>query len=147
MSEPAPTALIVETTAGVECPIDFLGDSADIVYFISFAYSERYGSDHPLARAAALLKRQLRLDLSPLLKFADARVENEEEERALESLWQEAAPLAECARRAAEAIEETPEVRELTADFPELPDRLKELSHMAAWAAERGAQVRLTYVI
>ncbi len=147
MSEAAPTALIVETTAGEECPIDFLGDSADIVYFISFAYSERYGSDHPLARAAALLKRQLRLDLSPLLKFADARVEDEQEERALESLWQEAAPLAECTRRAAEAIEGTPEVRELTADFPELPERLKELSDMAAWAAERGAQVRLTYVI
>lgn len=147
MSEAAPTALIVETTAGEECPIDFLGDSADIVYFISFAYSERYGSDHPLARAAALLKRQLRLDLSPLLKFADARVENEEEERALDSLWQEAAPLAECARRAAEAIEGTPEVRELTADFPELPVRLKELSDMAAWAAERGARVRLSYVI
>ncbi len=147
MSEAAPTALIVETTASEDCPIDFLGDSADVVYFISFAYSERYGSDHPLARAAALLKRQLRLDLSPLLRFADARVENEEEERALESLWQEAAPLAECARRAAEAIEGIPEVRQLTAEFPELPERLKELSHMAAWAAERGAQVRLTYVI
>jgi len=147
MSEAGPTALIVEISGGEECPIDILGDSADIVYFISFAYSERYGSDHPLARAAAILKRRFRLNLAPLLTFADARTESTDEERALESFWQEAAPLAECARQVAEAIEGTPELRELTADFPELPDRLKELSDMAAWAAERAAKVRLTYVI
>ena len=147
MSEAGTTALIVETTAGEECPTDFLGDSADIVYFISFAHSERYGADHPLAKAAAILKRQLRINLSPLLTFADARTENAEEERLLEGLWQEAAPLADCARQVAEAIEGTPELRELSADFPELPERLKELSDMAAWAAEQGAKVRLTYVL
>ena len=147
MSVPSPTTLIVETSAGEECPVDFLGDSADVVYFISFAHSERYGSDHPLAKAAAVLKRQLRVNLSPLLTFGDARAENSEEERALERLWQEAAPLAECARQVAEAIEGTAELRELTSDFPELPERLKELADMAAWAAERGATVRLTYVL
>ncbi|MBI2913071.1 MAG: hypothetical protein HYY03_04045 [Chloroflexi bacterium] len=143
----SPTTLIVETTAGEECPIEFLGDSADIVYFISFAHSERYGSDHPLARAAAILKRQLRINLAPLLTFADARTDNAEEERAIESLWQDAAPLAQCARQVAQAIAATPELRELTTDFPELPQRLNELSDMAQWAAERGAQVRLTFVI
>ena len=30
---------------------------------------------------------------------------------------------------------------------PELPDRLRELSDMAAWAAEQGARIRLTYVL
>jgi hypothetical protein len=100
-----------------------------------------------LAKAASILKRQLRIDLSPLLTFGDARTENEEEERFLESLWQEAASLGQCARRVAEAIEGTPELQELIADFPELPERLKELSDMADWAAERGARVRLTYVI
>ena len=34
-----------------------------------------------------------------------------------------------------------------TADLPELPDRLRELSEIASWAAERGAKVRLTYLI
>ena len=62
-------------------------------------------------------------------------------------MWQDAAPLAESARRVAEAIAATPQLRDLTADFPELPDRLHELAAMAAWAAERGARVRLSYVI
>ena len=147
MTGPGATALIVETTADEDCPLEFLGDSADIVYFISFAHSERYGAGHPLAKAAGLLKRRLGVDLKPFLTYADARAQSGEEERALETMWQEAAPLAECARRAAGAIEGTPELRELTADFPELPERLRELAAMADWAAERGARVRLTYVL
>ena len=66
------TTLIVETTADEPCPVDFLGDTADIVYFISMAHTERYGADHPLAKAAAILKRRLRINMAPLLKFADA---------------------------------------------------------------------------
>ena len=147
MSEPAATALIVETTAEEDCPLEFFGDSADIVYFISFAHSERYGSRHPLSKAAGILKRQLQINLTPLLTFADARTESAAEEQALETMWQEPAPLAESARRVAEAIETTEQLRELAADFPELPDRLRELATMADWAAERGAKIRLTYVL
>ena len=145
--EQTPTTLIVETTADEPCPIDFLGDTADIVYFISMAHTERYGADHPLARAAAILKRQLRVNMAPLLKFADARTENAEEERMLEGLWQDGEPLAEAAQTVAEAIQGTAELRELTSSFPELPERLKELSRIAAWAADRAARVRLTYLI
>ncbi len=144
---PTPTTLIVETTGDEDCPHDFLGDTAEIVYFISFAHSERYGADHPLAKAAAILKRKLRVNLAPLMNYADARTENAEEEAHLERLWQDAAPLAESARATAEAIEATPELRDLTSDLPELPERLRELAEIAAWAAERGAQVRLTYII
>ena len=147
MTGPAATALIVETTADEKCPLEFLGESAEIVYFISFAHSERYGAAHPLAKAAGFLKRRLNVNLTPLLTFADARIESSEEERALEAMWQPAAPLAESARRAAGAIEATPALRELTADFPELPERLRELAAMADWAADRGARVRLTYVL
>lgn len=147
MGAPSPTTLIVETTGSEECPLDFLGDASDIVYFISFAHSERYGADHPLASAARILKHKLRVPVTPLLTFADARSENEQEERLLETLWQDPAPLEDSARRAAEAIEGTPELRELTAGFPELPQRLRELAAMAAWAAERGARVRLTYAL
>ena len=147
MTQPPATALIVETSSEDDCPIEFFGDSADIVYFISFAHSERYGASHPLSKAAAILKRQLKVDLSPLLTFADARTENAAEEQALETVWQDPAPLAESARRVAEAVQGTPQLRDLTADFPELPDRLRELAQMADWAAERGAQVRLTYAL
>ena len=65
----------------------------------------------------------------------------------LERLWQEASPVEQSARTVAEAIAGTPELQELTAQFPELPDRLRELADIAAWAAERGAKLRLTYVI
>jgi len=141
------TTLIVETTSDEPCPIDFLGDTSDIVYFISMAHTERYGADHPLAKAAAVLKRRLRVNMAPLLKFADARTENAEEERMLETLWQDAAPLAEASRTVSEAIEGSSELRELTAAFPELPERLKELADIAFWAAQRGAKMRLSYVI
>ena len=145
--EHTPTALIVETTAAEPCPVDFLGDTADIVYFISMAHTERYGADHPLAKAAAILKRTLRVNMAPLLKFADARTDNAAEEEMLEGLWQDAAPLTEAARTVAEAIVGTTELRELTSSFPELPERLNELARIAAWAADRGARVRLTYLI
>lgn len=145
--EPGPTTLIVETTAGEEPPVDFLGPSSDIVYFISFAHTERYGADHPLARAAAILKRRLRVNIAPLMTFADARVEDEEDAAILERAWQDSAPLAESARAAASAIESDPELREFTSDFPELPERLRELAEIAAWAAQRGARVRLSYVL
>lgn len=147
MSEPAATALIVETTAEEDCPLEFFGDSADIVYFISFAHSERYGSRHSLSKAAGILKRQLQINLTPLLTFADARTESAAEEQALETMWQDPASLAESARRVAQEMEAAEQLRELAADFPELPDRLRELAKMADWAAERGAQIRLTYVI
>jgi alkylhydroperoxidase/carboxymuconolactone decarboxylase family protein YurZ len=142
-----PTTLIVETSGTEACPHDFLGDTADIVYFISFAHSERYGADHPLAKAAAVLKRKLRINLAPLMNYADARTENADEEAHLERLWQDAEPLAESARTTAEAIASNAELRDLTSDLPELPERLRELAAIAAWAAERGEQVRLTYVI
>jgi len=147
MSAVSPTTLIVETTAGEPCPVDFLGDTSDIVYFISMAHTERYGADHPLAKAAAILKRRLRVNMAPLLRFGDAHTDNAEEERMLESLWQDAQPLADASRSVAEAIEETPALRELASAFPELPDRLRELAGIVDWAAQNGAKVRLTYLI
>jgi hypothetical protein len=147
MSSPGPTTLIVETTAGEDPPVDFLGPTADIVYFISFAHTERYGAHHPLAKAAAVLKRKLRVNIAPLMTFADARTEDAADEALLERIWQEAGPLAESARAVAAAIEASEELRALTSEFPELPDRLRELADIAAWAAGRGAKVRLTYVL
>ena len=111
------------------------------------AHSERYGASHPLARAGFILKRQLKVNISPLLNFGDARTESSEERELLDRLWQDPAPVYEAARTAAEAIDGTPDLRDLTADFPELADRLRELADMAAWAAEQGAQIRLTYVL
>jgi len=138
------TVLIVETTAG-DPPIEFLGETSDLVYFMSMAHSERYGANHPLAKAASIIKRKLRIPIGPLMNFGDANAETSEERELLERLWQDAGPLAEAAIKAANAIETEPELQELTAAFPELSERLRELSAMAVWSAERGARVRLTY--
>ena len=146
MPEPSATLLVVETTAG-DPPVEFLGETADIVYFISMAHSERYGADHPLAKASSIIKRKLRIPIGPLMNFGDANAETSEERTLLEKLWQDAAPLAEAAAGAADAIESDDNLRELTSGFPELAQRLRELSAMAAWAAERDAKVRLTYVL
>jgi hypothetical protein len=127
--------------------MEFLGETAGLVYFISMAHSERYGADHPLAKAARVLKHKLRISLAPLLNFADADVGDAAEEALLDRLWQDGGPVAESARAVAEAIESTEELQEMTAAFPELVDRLRELADMASWAAEQDANVRLTYAL
>ena len=139
--------LIVEFDPEHDCPIDFLGESSDLVYFISFAYSERYGSAHDLACLASHLKRDLGINLKPLVTFGDAQCENTEEEQALEALWQEGEPLARCCREVATAVDSTPKLKRLSSDFPDLSDRLGELGEMAAWAAGRSARIRLTYTL
>jgi hypothetical protein len=146
MADESPTVLIFETKAG-DPPVEFLGDSSDIVYFISMAHSERYGADHPLAKASSVIKRRLRVPMGPLLNFGDAAAENAVEEELLERLWQDGADLAESARSVAAAIESDEELQEMTSALPELPERLRELAAMADWAVEQGAQVRLTFVL
>jgi hypothetical protein len=146
LPEPSSTILIVETTAG-DPPDEFLGETSDLVYFMSMAHSERYGADHPLAKAGSIIKRRLRIALGPLMNFGDANAETSEERDLLERLWQDAAPLAEAAARAAAAIESDAELRDLTSAFPDLSERLRELAAMAQWGAEQGAKVRLTYVL
>jgi hypothetical protein len=89
----------------------------------------------------------MKIKIAPLLNFGDARADTSEEIELLERIWQDSGPLAEAARATAAAIESTPELRELTSAFPELPDRLRELAEMADWAAGQGAQVRLTYAL
>lgn len=143
---PEPTVLIVETTAG-EPPVEFLGETAGLVYFMSMAHSERYGADHPLAKAGSIMKRRMKLAINPLLNFGDANAETSEERELLEKLWQDASPVAIAARAAADAIETTDELRDLTSRFPDLPDRLRELAQIAEWAADREAKVRLTYAL
>jgi hypothetical protein len=146
MRDASQTILIVETTVG-DPPVEFLGETSDLVYFMSMAHSERYGADHPLAKAASIIKRKLRIPIGPLMNFGDANGETSEERELLERLWQDASALAEAANRVADVIQTEPELQELTAAFPELPDRLRELAEMAGWADDQDAKVRLTYIL
>jgi hypothetical protein len=146
MAELSPTLLIVETTAG-DPPVEFLGPSSDIVYFLSMAHSERYGAAHDLARAGFVVKRRLQININPLLNFGDARPDDAGEAAMLEKLWQDPGPVAESALAVAEAMETDEELRGLIAYFPELPERLRELAEMAEWAGQKAAQIRLSYVL
>lgn len=138
--------LYVEFDPPEPCPYAFEGATSDLVYFSSFAYSARYGSTHELTQAATLLRGELKIDLRPLLTFADRDIEDPADAEALARAWQDAAPLSECCRQVVAALDTGHKrLRQLTAGFPALRDRLSDLQRMAEWAAERGARVRLTY--
>jgi hypothetical protein len=137
--------LVVEVDPPGEPPIAFGGDTAPLVYFLSFAFAARYGAQHDLARAAALLRDKHRVDLKPLLTFADRAAEDDVDRAELERLWQDAAPLAAAASAAVAAIDADAGVRELLAGFPGLRDRLADFARIASWAAETDRRVRLTF--
>jgi len=108
--------------------------------------SERRGESQLKESLSLLLRGEFKIDLRPLLTFADRQVEEPIDERELERAWQEAAPLAECCRKVVDALDSGHgQLRDLTAGFPALRDRIDELARMAQWAAERGARVRLTF--
>ena len=135
-----------QATTPDPCPHAFDSDTSDVVYFLSFAFSARYGSTHELSRASLLLRGEFKIDLRPLLTFADRQAEDATDQRELERVWQEAAPLAECCRQVVAALDsDNTQLRELTAGFPGLRDRLDELARMSEWAAEQGVKVRLTF--
>jgi hypothetical protein len=119
------------------------------VYFLSFAFATRYGAQHELAKAALLLRGGAhKIDLRPLLTFADRDAGGDPaDQRELERVWQDAAPLADCCRRVVAAIDADPAVREQLAAVPTLRDRIEELGRIATWAANRGARVRLTFTL
>ena len=135
--------LIVETRPG-PCPLEFSGDTADLVWFLSFAAVEQFGSQHELSRAAFLLRHKHKVRLRHLLNFVAADDDTEELERA----WQSAAGLAEAAAAAHAALSsDDAEVQSSISEFPGLPARMAELAAIAEWTAERDGQIRLTYVL
>ena len=145
----AERGLLVEFETDEACPLAFGGDSTVVLFFISWAYSIRLGGMHELAQAALQMQRKHKVDLRPLLTFADRDIEDEDDQHAMEHAWQEAAPLAVSSRAAADALASDDEVlRELVAEYdPPLATRLLELASMCDWAAERDARVRLSFLL
>ncbi len=74
----------------------FSGDTSDLVYFLSWAFSARYGGNHEMSAASLILRGEFGIDLKPLLTFADREVEMEADADMLERAWQDAGPLADC---------------------------------------------------
>lgn len=138
--------LFVEFQTDEPCPFGFLGDPTVVLFFISWAFSMRFGGMHELAQAAMHLQRRHKVDLKPLLTYADRDAESDDDRRELERAWQDGAPLAASAQAVATALEsDDAELRQLTAGYEELAPRLRELAAMCDWAASRGAAVRLSF--
>ncbi len=135
-----------ETDAAEPCPVEFGGAGDVLVYFLSLAFSTRYGSLHPLSQLALLLRGELKIDLGPLTTFADRDVEVEADQVELDRVWQDAGPLADTLSGVNGALASGDErIARLTADAPGLAARLADLQRMAAWAAARRARVRMTF--
>ena len=127
-------------------PPGFMSDTGDLVFFLSWAFSTRYGANHEMSVAALVLRSEFKIDLLPLLTFADRNVEDPADEEALERAWQDAAPLAECCERVYEALgSDEKRLVSLRDDYPALRDLIRELGQIAAWATGRGARIRVTY--
>lgn len=139
------STLFFETDPSADGP-GFRGPTDVLVYFLSLAFSTRYGAQHDLARLALVLRGTHKIDLDPLLTFADRDVEVEADARELARVWQDAAPLAETLRKVNEALASgDEEIDRIVADAPGLRERLLDLQAMAEAAAARAARVRLSF--
>lgn len=135
-----------ETDAAERCPIDFRGPSDVLVPFLSFAFATRYGAQHEYSQLALFLRGQHKIDLTPLLTFADRNVEDEADAKELERVWQDPEPLVDTLMHVIEVLlSGDPRIEAAVAVEPSLVDRLEDLQRMAGWAARHGARVRLTF--
>jgi hypothetical protein len=126
----------------------FENDTEDLVFFLSWAFSARYGANHEMSVAALILRGEFKIDLVPLLTFADRNVEEPSDAEALELAWQDAAPLAECCRAVADAFEgDDRRLADLREEYPGLVAGIRELGSIAATAAARGSRIRVTYTL
>ena len=117
-----------------------------MLFFASWAFSVRFGGMHELAQAAMRLERRHRIDLAPLLQYADRDAADAAGRAELERAWQDPEPLAACCRAIAAAWESgDEELDALTAGYEGLPARMRELASICDWATARAARVRLSF--
>ena len=136
----------VEIDAAEPCALDFEDDPDIVLFFASWAYTVQFGGMHELAQAALHLQRKHRVNLRPLLRYADRQIDDEADARELERCWQPAADLADCCRAIVTALESDDEKLDgLVEGYATLAPRLRELASICDWTAERGARVRLSF--
>lgn len=122
------------------------GDSSDLVYFLSFAFSQRYGATHEMSVVALMLRGEFKINTAPLLTFADREIEEPSDADTLERAWQDPIGLAECCRAVAAALgSDEKRLTALRGDYPRLQDLIWQLGECAAWAATGGLRIRVTY--
>ncbi|MCK9494759.1 MAG: hypothetical protein M0R75_04585 [Dehalococcoidia bacterium] len=144
-----PNRFFVEFDLDEACPLDFSDDPAIVLFFISWAYSAEMGGSHELAQAASHLRRQLKVDLRPIYKYADRNVETPQDRMELEQSWQPASALAECVRAIADHWEHPDAaLTPIVVGYEHLAPRLRELAAMCDWAVTSAgpeARVRMSF--
>lgn len=140
------TRIILDFDPPFDDAPDFEGDTSDLVYFLSWAFSARYGANHEMSLASLVLRGEFGIDLKPLLTFADRNVEEPADAEQLERAWQDAEPLAETCGKVAEALDsDERRLMTLREDYPALRDNIAGLGRIANAAAERGSRIRVTF--
>lgn len=140
--------LFVETDPPIEATLT--GPTDTLVYFLSLGYSTKYGSIHPLSQLVLLLRGERKIDMGPLMTFADRDIEVEADQAEFDRVWQDAAPLAANIDAVIEALASADapgddRIATLTADTPDLAERLAELGRVAHAAAAANARIRLSF--
>jgi hypothetical protein len=126
----------------------FRGDQAELVYFLSLAYAARFGAQHELSLLALSLQTDFKINLKPLLSFADREVEEPVDEDTLDLAWQDPGRLAECCQAVVAALDTADkDLDGILREYPALRDRLDDLGHIALWAAGRCVRIRVTYLM
>lgn len=126
----------------------FSGDTSDLVYFLSWAFSARYGGNHEMSAASLVLRGEFGIDFKPLLTFADREVEMEADAEMLEKAWQDAGPLADCCDQIAKALRGGEQrLAAFVEEYPDLSRQIEELGQIAEWAAEHGRRIRVTFTM
>jgi len=129
-------------------PPRLTGDTSTLAYFLSWAFSARYGGNHEMSAASLILRGEFGIDLKPLLTFADRDVEMEADAAMLEKAWQEPGPLADCCDLVVRAFRSGDHrLAVLAEDYPRLPGHIAELGGIAEWAAENGLRIRVTFTM
>ena len=122
------------------CPLVFRDDANLVLFFISWAYSVRFGGMHELAQAALHLQRRHKVDLRPLLTFADREVEDPDDQFALDHAWQDAVRCCVCRATATPRLDDA--TCAASSKLRGLAARLRDLatSATASSATRRAAQ-------
>lgn len=136
--------LYVETEPPIAATLS--GQTDTLVYFLSLGYSTKYGSIHPLSQLVLLLRGERKIDMGPLMTFADRDIEVEADRAEFDRVWQDAGPLAASIDAVLEALSSGDErIATLTADTPDLVERLVDLGRVAHAAADANARIRLSF--
>ena len=119
-----------------------------VLFFISWAFSVRFGGMHELAQAALHMQRKHKVDLKPLLTYADRdAIQRRRPPRARPRLAGRRAR-RDVGRAVATALDsDDPELARLTEGYEHLAQRLRELATMCDWAASRHAAMRLSFYL